>query len=241
MGPERAHVQHQGLQDPPDSWNVVFEEQNAARRQVEQGAGAGLRRPDLHRRCGALPEAHKPELGITDPYALDRDAVRGGARAAARPAQAGRPVLARRQRADGRLQERGRGRLAAHGRSRSTCSRPEGARRSDIPGGGRTGWADTTMMHVNATHPNCAYKWLEHSLTPKVQGDVAAWFGSVPSVPAACTGNELLGDRGAARPTASTSSRRSRSGARPSPSAATARRAFGLRALLPAGWPTRSR
>jgi len=31
-----------------------------------------------------------------------------------------------------------------------------------------------------------------------VQGDVAAWFGSVPAVPAACTGNALLGDTGCA-------------------------------------------
>ena len=34
----------------------------------------------------------------------------------------------------------------------------------------------------NAPHPNCAYLWMERSLNPKVQGDVAAWFGSVPAV-----------------------------------------------------------
>ena len=52
------------------------------------------------------------------------------------------------------------------------------------------------MMHADAAHPNCAYMWMEHSLSPKVQGDLAAWFGSVPSVPAACKGNELLTDAG---------------------------------------------
>ena len=50
------------------------------------------------------------------------------------------------------------------------------------PRGGGDGWADTTMLHANAPHPNCAYLWMEHSLDPKVQGDVAAWFGSVPAV-----------------------------------------------------------
>ncbi|MGE5249681.1 MAG: spermidine/putrescine ABC transporter substrate-binding protein, partial [Bacteroidota bacterium] len=65
-----------------------------------------------------------------------------------------------------------------------------------IPSEGATGWADTTMMHAKAPHPNCAYMWMEHSLDPKVQGDVAAWFGSVPAVPAACKGNELLTDEG---------------------------------------------
>jgi putative spermidine/putrescine transport system substrate-binding protein len=61
---------------------------------------------------------------------------------------------------------------------------------------GATGWADTTMVHADAAHPNCAYLWLEHSISPKVQGDLAAWFGSVPSVPKACEGNELLGPEG---------------------------------------------
>src|SRR5271166_4219569 len=57
---------------------------------------------------------------------------------------------------------------------------------STVPEEGATGWADTTMMAAGAKHPNCAYLWLEHSLQPKVQGDVAAWFGSLPAVPAAC-------------------------------------------------------
>ena len=67
---------------------------------------------------------------------------------------------------------------------------------STIPEEGVTGWADTTMLHVDAPHPNCARRWLEHSINPKLQGDLAAWFGSVPVVPAACKGNELLGEEG---------------------------------------------
>jgi len=69
---------------------------------------------------------------------------------------------------------------------------------SVVPAEGATGWADTTMLATNAPHPNCAYLWMEHSLQPKVQGDVAYWFGSVPVVPAACKGNELLTDEGCA-------------------------------------------
>jgi putative spermidine/putrescine transport system substrate-binding protein len=67
---------------------------------------------------------------------------------------------------------------------------------STVPDEGATGWADTTMLHAKAAHPNCAYKWLDWSITPKVQGDVSAWFGSVPVVPAACTASELLGAEG---------------------------------------------
>ena len=57
-----------------------------------------------------------------------------------------------------------------------------------VPKEGATGWADTTMLHATAKHPNCAYMWMNHSLEPKVQMDVSEWFGSVPVTPAACEG-----------------------------------------------------
>ena len=43
------------------------------------------------------------------------------------------------------------------------------------------------------TAPICG--WSIRS-SPKLQGDLAAWFGSVPAVPAACKGNALLTDEG---------------------------------------------
>ena len=58
-----------------------------------------------------------------------------------------------------------------------------------------TGWADT-MLHAQAKHPMCAYKWMNWSLTPKVQGDLAAWFGSLPVVPEGCKASTLLGNKG---------------------------------------------
>ncbi len=65
-----------------------------------------------------------------------------------------------------------------------------------FPKEGVTGWADTTMLHAEAKHPSCAYKWMNWSLEPKVQGDVAAWFGSVPAAPEGCKASTLLGDEG---------------------------------------------
>ncbi len=75
------------------------------------------------------------------------------------------------------------------------------------------------MMHAEAAHPNCAYMWIEHSLSPKVQGDLAAWFGSFPSVPAACKGNALLTDDGLQDQRLRRTSRRLGSGGRRSPNA----------------------
>jgi putative spermidine/putrescine transport system substrate-binding protein len=57
---------------------------------------------------------------------------------------------------------------------------------STVPAEGSTGWADTTMLHADARHPGCAYRWMEWSLNPELQIALAEWFGSVPVVPAAC-------------------------------------------------------
>jgi putative spermidine/putrescine transport system substrate-binding protein len=58
---------------------------------------------------------------------------------------------------------------------------------STIPEEGATGWADTTMLAADAANPNCAYKWMEHTLNSNLQSDLSVWFGGNPVVPAACT------------------------------------------------------
>ena len=90
---------------------------------------------------------------------------------------------------------------------------------STVPAEGATGWADTTMLATDAKHPNCAYRWMEWSLNAKVQGDLAAWFGSVPAVPARLQRQRTPGRRTAARPMASRTSTASGSGARRRPPA----------------------
>jgi putative spermidine/putrescine transport system substrate-binding protein len=42
------------------------------------------------------------------------------------------------------------------------------------------------MMHVDAANPNCAYMWMEHTLSSNLQSDLSVWFGAEPSVPGAC-------------------------------------------------------
>ena len=140
--------------------------------------------------------AHKPELGIKDPYELNEDQYKAALDLLRQQRQIVQPLLARRHRAGRRLHQRGRGRL----RLLAVPGQPAARARTQpiasiIPEEGATGWADTTMMHADAPHPNCAYMWLEHSLEPKLQGDLAAWFGSVP-----VGAGRLQGQR-AARPT----------------------------------------
>lgn len=182
---------------PPTSWNVVFEEMtlpdgksNKGRVQAYDGA--------IYIADAALYlRAHRPELGITDPYALTREQF-----------EAALDLLRQQRELVGRYWHDAFVQMEDFTNREAVVSSSwpfqvnylkyfeEQPIDSVIPEEGATGWADTTMMHAEAPHPNCAYRWLEWSLNPKLQGDLAAWFGSVPVVPSACEGNELLGPDG---------------------------------------------
>jgi putative spermidine/putrescine transport system substrate-binding protein len=68
-----------------------------------------------------------------------------------------------------------------------------------IPSEGVTGWADTWMMSSHAQHPNCMLKWMDYTLQPGVQTQVAEFYGATPSNTGSCTKlNTDLGDAAAA-------------------------------------------
>jgi putative spermidine/putrescine transport system substrate-binding protein len=57
---------------------------------------------------------------------------------------------------------------------------------SIIPSEGSTGWSDTWMVAAKAAHPNCMYKWMDYIVSPKVNAQVAEWFGEAPAQTLAC-------------------------------------------------------
>jgi putative spermidine/putrescine transport system substrate-binding protein len=50
-----------------------------------------------------------------------------------------------------------------------------------VPDEGATGWADTWMISANAPHPNCMLKWMDWTMQPDVQAEVAVWYGAAGS------------------------------------------------------------
>jgi putative spermidine/putrescine transport system substrate-binding protein len=182
--------------EAPTSWSVVFEEQKLPDGESNKGRVQAFDGPIYIADAALYLKATKPELGIGDPYALTEDQYQ----AALTLLRQQREVVARYWHdAFVQIDDFKNEGIAASSswpfqvNLLVADSQPIA---SVIPQEGATGWADTTMMHVDAPHPNCAYLWLEHSINPKLQGDLAAWFGSVPAVPAACTGNALLTDAG---------------------------------------------
>ncbi len=182
--------------EAPTSWSVVFEEQTLPDGETNVGRVQAYDGPIHIADAAQYLKFHNPELGITDVYSLDRDQFN----AALDLLRQQRELVARYWHdAFVQIDDFTNEGIVASGSWPFQVNLLEANGEpiaSTVPEEGATGWADTTMMHVNAPHPNCAYMWMEHSLSPQVQGDLAAWFGSVPSVPTACEGNELLGEGG---------------------------------------------
>jgi putative spermidine/putrescine transport system substrate-binding protein len=55
-----------------------------------------------------------------------------------------------------------------------------------LPKEGATGWSDTWMVAAKAAHPNCMYKWMDWITSPKVNAQVAEYFGEAPAQTKAC-------------------------------------------------------
>lgn len=184
------------FKEAPKSWSVVFEAQDFPDGKPNQGRIQAFDGPIYIADAALYLMKKQPELGIKDPYELNEDQYK-----AALNLLRGQRKLVGRYWHDAFIQIddfKNEGVVASSSwpfqvNLLAAEKKPVG---STVPEEGATGWADTTMMHSEAAHPNCAYMWLEHSINPKLQGDLAAWFGSVPAVPAACKGNALLTDAG---------------------------------------------
>jgi putative spermidine/putrescine transport system substrate-binding protein len=71
-------------------------------------------------------------------------------------------------------------------------AKPPVAIKAVLPFQGSTGWSDTWMVYSKAKHPNCMYKWMDWITSPKVNAQVAVWFGEAPSNIKACAEAEKL-------------------------------------------------
>ncbi|MEJ5224394.1 MAG: ABC transporter substrate-binding protein [Anaerolineales bacterium] len=181
---------------PPTSWNVVFEEMTLPDGQSNKGRIQAYDGPIYIADAALYLMYHRPELGIKNPYQLTRDQFN-----AALDLLREQRKLVNRYWHDAFIQMddfTNEGVVASSSWPfQANLLKFAGAPIDKVvPVEGATGWADTTMLHVDSQHTNCAYMWFEHSLDKKVQGDLAAWFQNIPVRLDACEGNELLGPDG---------------------------------------------
>ncbi len=186
-GPNVLMYNTEVFAEAPTSWSVVFEETTLSDGQSNAGRVQAYDGPIHIADAANYLMYHQPDLGIKDPYELTQDQYN-----AALDLLRQQRELVSRYWHDAFIQIddfKNEGMVASGSWpfQVNLLQADDVKVASVIPEEGATGWADTTMLHADAEHPNCAYKWMEHQLSSNLQSDLSVWFGAVPSVPAACT------------------------------------------------------
>jgi spermidine/putrescine-binding protein len=165
----------------PDSWGVVFDPNSAYKGKV-----TAYDSPIYIADAALYLMATKPDLGIKDPYALDQKQF-----------DASVALLKQQKTIVGEYWSDYTKEVQAFKSGDSVlgttwqviANLAEGEKapvQAALPKEGATGWSDTWMISAKAQHPNCAYMWMNWIVSPKVNAQVAEWFGEAPANSKAC-------------------------------------------------------
>ena len=179
FGPNVLLYSTKMFKSAPASWSVLYNKQFAGQVTVPnnpiQIADAALYLSKV-----------KPSLGITDPYELTQPQFN----ATVSLLKQQHPLIKKYWDLASQeisLFQSGTTVVGAAWPYQTNTLQAAGAKVADtIPSQGATGWADTWMLGTKAPHPNCAYKWMQWTTTPKVQAQQAVYFGETPANKLAC-------------------------------------------------------
>ncbi|MDX6583976.1 MAG: putative spermidine/putrescine transport system substrate-binding protein [Solirubrobacterales bacterium] len=173
----------------PTSWDVILDPAKAAQ---YKGKISAYDDPIYIADAAVYLKAHNPDLGIENPYELD-DAQFN---AAVDLLKQQRPNVGEYwSNATKQIQAFTNGDdqvgttwqyqyfiLKADGQPIASSPASQGF----VPEEGSTGWSDTWMISSEAAHPNCMYLWMNYVTSPKVQAQIAEFFGEAPANQKAC-------------------------------------------------------
>jgi len=167
----------------PTSWDVVFDE---AKMQPYKGKITAYGGSIYIADAAVYLKAHRPELGITDPYELTEDQFK----AAVDLLKLQHGYVGKYWEAYTDEIDNFTSKATVVGTTwpyqTNTLRAAKVPVEAVVPTEGMTGWADTWMLASKAKHPNCMYKWMAWMVTPHVQTQVAEYFGEAPANPKAC-------------------------------------------------------
>jgi putative spermidine/putrescine transport system substrate-binding protein len=164
----------------PTSWSVVFDGSDAYKGKV-----TAYDSPIYIADAALYLMSTKPELKITNPYALDATQL------------AAAVDLLKKQRANvGEYWSDYLKSISAFesgdsvvGTTWQVIANSMSAKANVgvvLPKEGATGWSDSWMVASNTKHVNCAYKWLDYIDSPKANAQATEYFGEAPVTQDAC-------------------------------------------------------
>jgi putative spermidine/putrescine transport system substrate-binding protein len=165
----------------PTSWGVVF-----APDSPYKGKITAYDSPIYIADAAMYLMAHKPELGIKNPYALDDAQLQ-----AAVDLLKGQQAMVSEYWSD-YLKEvqaftSGNSVVGTTWQVIANVATGEKVPVSvTVPAEGVTGWSDTWMVSASSKNKNCAYQWMNHIISPEANAAVAEYFGESPANGKAC-------------------------------------------------------
>ncbi len=168
------------VQPAPTSWSVVFDGSSEYKGKV-----TAYDSPIYIADAALYLMTHSPELGITNPYALDETQL-----AAAVDLLKAQRVNVGEYWSDylKAIQSFDTGDTVVG----TTWQVIKNYLAADTPAAvvlpeeGATGWSDSWMVSSKAKSPNCAYMWLDYIISPKANAAATEYFGEAPATPDAC-------------------------------------------------------
>ncbi len=165
----------------PDSWSVVFDGASAYK-----GAVTAYDSPIYIADAAVYLMATKPDLGIKNPYALDAKQL-----AAAVDLLKAQSANVGEYWSDYLKEVQGfkTGSLSVGTTWQVIANVAQGEKAPVgvvLPKEGATGWSDTWMVGAKAQHKTCAYLFMDHIISPKVNAQVAEYFGEAPANRKSC-------------------------------------------------------
>jgi putative spermidine/putrescine transport system substrate-binding protein len=173
----------------PTSWDVTLDPKIAAK---YQGKISQYDDPMSIAEAAVYLKAHQPALGIENPYELNEEQFE----AAVNLLKEQRPLVGEYWN-DAAKQisafANGDNQVGTTWQYQYFALQEEGepvaaspASQGFLPKEGATGWSDTWMISSKAKHPNCMYMWMNWIVSPKVNAEVAEFFGEAPAQELAC-------------------------------------------------------
>lgn len=166
----------------PDSWGAVFDPNSP-----HKGKITAYDSPIYIADAALYLSKTKPDLKITNPYALDDTQFA----AAVELLKAQKPLL-NSYWSDYTKEVAGFSQgsivLGTAWQINLNLINAEGKVKVEgvLPKEGATGWSDTWMISSKAAHPNCMYQWMDWIISPEVNAQVAEWFGEAPAQLKSC-------------------------------------------------------
>ncbi len=166
----------------PTSWSAVFDSASPYKGKI-----TSYDSPIYIADAALYLMRHKPELGIKNPYALDRKQLD----AAVALLKAQRTTVGEYwsdYTKEVQAFESGNSVIGTTWQviANLVTSDKKATVQAVIPDEGATGWSDTWMIAAKAKHPNCMYQWMNWITSPKTNAQVAEWFGEAPAQSLAC-------------------------------------------------------